>query len=59
MSKPTVKEMCKGCGWSRRGKCKVISDPQWIFTHRQGNCFAKVTPEKAEEIENNLSKKRA
>ncbi len=59
MSAATVKKMCEGCGWKQRSSCKVINDPKWIFTYRKGDCFAKVTPEKAEEIENNLSKKRA
>lgn len=53
-SERPVKEMCEDCGWKRRSSCKVITDPKWIFNHRKGNCFAKVTPEKAEEIENNL-----
>ncbi len=58
-SERPVKEMCEGCGWKQRSSCKVITDPKWVFNHRKGNCFANVTPEKAEEIENNLSKKRA
>lgn len=58
-SERPVKEMCEDCGWKQRSSCKVITEPKWIFNHRKGNCFAKVTPEKAEEIEDNLSKKQA
>jgi hypothetical protein len=58
-SERPVKEMCKGCGHDCGNRCDVIKDPGWVFQHRKGNCFAKVTPEKAEEIENSIRKKQA
>lgn len=52
MAASTVATMCAGCGWKGRGiPCRVITDPKWIFTHRNGDCFAKATPEKVKEIE--------
>jgi hypothetical protein len=48
------KEMCEGCGNVRGGICIAIRDPKWIFKHRNGKCFAKVTPERAKEIEDEI-----
>jgi len=50
-SELTIKAMCEGCGHQRGNTCKVISDPKYIFKHRKGQCFAKVTPERASQIE--------
>ncbi len=53
MSELIHKEMCDGCGHSQGNICRVIKDPKWIFKHR-GKCFAKVTPERAKEIEEEI-----
>jgi len=43
--------MCEGCGWVWEDTCKVIKEPQWIDKQRNGQCFAKATPERVKEIE--------
>jgi hypothetical protein len=53
-SERPVKEMCEGCGHDCGKRCDVIKDPGWIFKHRQGKCFARVTPERAGQIEAEL-----
>lgn len=53
MSEQIVKEMCSGCGWVNGKFCRVIREPDWIFKHR-GKCFAKVTLERAKEIDNEI-----
>jgi len=46
--------MCEGCG-NQWGKfCNVIKEPKWIYEHRKGQCFAKVTPARAKEIEDEI-----
>lgn len=52
-----VDAMCQGCGNRRPGFCKVIIEPGWIYKHR-GTCFAKVTKERAMEIEVQISEEK-
>ena len=54
MSEQIHEEMCQGCGHTFGSICRVIKDPKWIFKHRKGVCFAKVTPERAKEIEKEI-----
>ena len=53
MSELIHKEMCEGCGNVRGNICIAIKDPKWIYKHR-GKCFARVTPERAKEIEEEI-----
>lgn len=46
--------MCRGCGQVKEGKCKVITEPKWIYKHRDGECFARVTPERLQKIEKEI-----
>lgn len=57
-SERPVQEMCEGCGHNCGTRCDVINEPGWIYEHRKGKCFAKVSPERVKEIENKLRKKR-
>ena len=56
MSELTIKKMCEGCGHQRGNTCKVFSDPKYIYNHRNGKCFAKVTSERAQQIEDEIHK---
>ena len=56
-SERPVQEMCEGCGHDCRNRCDVIKDPGWIFQHRKRKCFAKVSPERAKEIEAEINPK--
>ena len=53
-SERLVKEMCEGCGHNCRNRCDVIKDPGWIYEHRKGKCFAKVSPEQLKQIEDEI-----
>lgn len=54
-SERPVKEMCEGCGHNCSGRrCDVIKDPGWMFKNRNGQCFAKVSPEQLKQIEDEI-----
>lgn len=47
-------EECEGCGHRDKIKCKVITEPHYMWRKR-GSCFAKITKEEAEELEKLLA----
>ena len=56
-SERPVQEMCEGCGHNCGTRCDVINEPGWIYKHRKRKCFAKVSPERAKEIEAEINPK--
>jgi len=53
-SERPVKEMCEGCGHNCGTRCDVINEPGWMFKNRNGQCFAKVSPEQLKQIEDEI-----
>lgn len=57
MSELPVIFMCEGCGHNCGKRCDIISEPDWIYKHRNGKCFAKMSPEKLKQVEEEIQNK--
>jgi hypothetical protein len=53
MRESIIPEMCEGCARPRGQICTIIVEPEY-FHGKYGYCFARVNPQQAHEIEQQI-----
>jgi len=53
MRESIVPEMCEGCARPRGQICTIITEPEYFY-RKHGYCFARVSPQQAHEIEQEI-----
>ena len=53
MRESIVPEMCEGCARPRGQICTIIVEPEYFY-RKYNHCFARVSPQQAHEIEQQI-----